>query len=511
MKRPFVILCTGLLIGIIASISLNYVLPQSYLILFILLTGLALIFDEGLFKVLFLVTIIILGNFLYGQGIGGQRILENLDSSLRLRGRVLKGAGFKKGYSQYEIEIINILVGEDHRGVRINERAQVNIYGPLEDLYLEQFMVGDIIEIKNPNIKTLLKGYEKDNINSYELYLRARGLAYIINTNGRDIGQVNIGPKNINMGNASYKARLYVEEYLDTSLEFENSDILKSIIFGNEGYLSRDRLDLFSKTGTAHIMAVSGLHIGLIVLIVDRFLRLVRVSRNKRLILTTAVLVFYGFMVYYPLSIVRAGAMYLLYVGGYFLHRRYDSINALFLIAFALLVHNPLTIFSISFQLSFLATLSVLLLSPILNKKLGPVLGPLAPLLSVTLAAQLGTLPIMAYHFRQISLVSTISNILIVPLIGPMLAIAFTSIMVGSLSLRLGFLINKITDRILSYINWLTVKGATIPYGSIEVSEVKLTHLIIYYLILAILFYYMFKKNEKNSLNEERSVEACGL
>ena len=108
-------------------------------------------------------------------------------------------------------------------------------------------------------------------------------------------------------------------------------------------------------------MAVSGLHVGLMAIVADKFLRLITIGKNKRLYLTMIILIFYGYMVYFPASIVRAGVMYLLYITAYFLHKRYDSVNALFFIGFMLLIRRPLIVHSISFQLSFMATLSILL------------------------------------------------------------------------------------------------------------------------------------------------------
>lgn len=231
-------------------------------------------------------------------------------------------------------------------------------------------------------------------------------------------------------------------------------------------------------------------------------------GRNKRLYLTMFILIFYGYMVYFPISIVRAGAMYFLYVAAYFLERRYDSINALFFIGFILLIYRPMTIFSISFQLSFMATLSILLLSPILNEKLNKITGPLSSLLSVTLAAQIGTLPIMAYHFNQVSLISLLTNLLIIPIISPMLSIAFFSILIGAVSFRLGFFINKITNHLLNYINWITMKCSAVPYGNFKVDEIKPIYIFSYYIVLGAICFLLYKRG---CLKKERLVKVYEL
>ena len=506
LQRPFVTLCIFLFIGIMVSYSFSHFISIYYVIFFALLALVSLLVYEKAFNILFLFTVVALGVYLYGQSIIGDKLLETFTSDSIIRVKILKEANFKKGYSEHEAEIINIFADKKSKGIKVGQKAQLNIFqSSTEDFTLA---VGDIIEIKNANIKKLMKDYEKDKINGYELFLKSRGLEYILNVNIGNITKTDINLKCLNIPNKSYRAKIYLEDFLDSTLDFENSDILKSIIFGNQGYLSNDKLDMFSKTGTAHIMAVSGLHVGLMVIVIDRFLKLMKMGRNKRLYLTMFILIFYGYMVYFPISIVRAGAMYFLYVAAYFLERRYDSINALFFIGFILLIYRPMTIFSISFQLSFMATLSILLLSPILNEKLNKITGPLSSLLSVTLAAQIGTLPIMAYHFNQVSLISLLTNLLIIPIISPMLSIAFFSILIGAVSFRLGFFINKITNHLLNYINWITMKCSAVPYGNFKVDEIKPIYIFSYYIVLGAICFLLYKRG---CLKKERLVKVYEL
>lgn len=506
LKRPFVILCIFLFIGIMVSYLFNCFISIYYVIFFVLLTLISLLVYKKAFNILFVLTVAVLGVYLYGQSITGDGLLETSTHNSIVKAKILREASFKKGYSEYEVEIISIFADKNSRGIRIGQKVQLNIYQSAAGDHI--FTVGDIIEIKNINVRKLLKDYDKDMEDKYELFLKSRGLEYILNVNIDDVTKTNINFGYIDILNGSYRAKIYLENFLDGTLDYENSNVLKSIIFGNRGYLSRDKLDVFSKTGTAHIMAVSGLHIGLMVLVADRFLRLMNIGKNKRLYLVTAVLIFYGYMVYFPISIVRAGAMYLLYVAAYFLQKRYDSMNALFFIGFILLIYRPMTIFSVSFQLSFIATLSILLLNPVLNKKLNKIMGPLSPLVSITLAAQIGTLPIMAYHFNQISLISLITNLLIVPMISPMLSIVFVGVLVGTASFRLGFLINRITNNLLDYINWVTTKCAVIPYGNFEIRGIGAAHIFSYYIMLGIIYLLLYKGDR---LKEERPVSVYEL
>ncbi|QUH21129.1 ComEC/Rec2 family competence protein [Alkaliphilus sp. B6464] len=509
MKRPFISLCISLLIGIVGAYLLNYSISIYYVLYATIIALVVLLFYERVFAIFILLTVVTLGAYLYGQSIAGDILLNSAPLNTVINVKVLKEGSVKKGFSEYEVEILSLSTDKINKNVKVNKNAQLKIY---QSLGRESVLnVDDIIEIDNTRVIKLLQNMNVGKSNSYELFLKSKGIEYILEVNSENIKfNSNSYCKPIGIRHISYRMKIYLEDFLDSTLDFENSNILKSIVFGNQGYLSKDKLSVFSKTGTAHIMAVSGLHVGLIVIVVDRFLKLIKIARNNRLYFIVAILIFYAYMVYFPVSIVRAGIMYILYVIAYFLQRRYDGINALFFIAFILLIYRPMTIFSISFQLSFIATLSILLLNPIFNEKLSKKIGFVGTLLSVTLAAQIGTLPIMAYHFKQISIISLLTNLLIVPILGPMLSIVFVSVLFGTISFRLGYLINQITNQLLNYINWISTKCAIIPYGSFEINEVKLTYIFGYYIILAII-YFIYKQKEKSNFKEEGLVNTYEL
>ena len=498
MKRPFVSLFIFILIGILCAHYFQYDISIIYLVLATAISLIVFMLWERGSIFFILLTASILGAYLYGQSIIGDTILKSAPENKTVIARILKEGSFNRGFTEYEIDVLSFVDKETRKTITINKKAQLRVYESVSDQSI--FMVDDILKIKNIRVRKLLDHKDDIKPNSYELYLKTKGIEYILEANSANV-KIDPAPQNklIGIRRISYKIKIYIEDYLDSTLDFENSDILKSIILGNQGYLSKERLNIFSKTGTAHIMAVSGLHVGLIVLIIDKFLKIIKIGRNNRLHLTVLILIFYGFMVYFPVSIIRAGFMYILYVGAYFLERRYDSINALFFIAFVLLIYRPMTVFSISFQLSFTATLSILLLGPILNKALKERLGFLASLLSVTLAAQIGTLPIMAYHFKQISVISLGTNLLIIPLLAPIISIAFLSILIGSLSFRAGFIVNQINNQLLNYVHWISAKCAIIPYGSFEIKEVKIIYILGYYITIAIIYFIYRQTSNKES------------
>mgnify|MGYP000874519902 CR=1 FL=1 len=496
MGRPFSFLCVSVIIGIVIGFMFNIYITGSLFISLLLILLFLVLFTKKYSNIYICIAFIVLGNFIAYYNIKDHTILTLYnDENMALQGVIKKISKEHERYEEYDIQMEYLITPKI--SIKIDEKSKLQIINSqLLDVNLEP---GDKLTLKNIE---LVEDFNKEDLNGYEYYLRGQGFKSILKIKAKDIDKIN--HDNWNLRKSSYKTKKYIENFLDDSLQERNSNILKSIIFGNQGYLDRDILSLFSITGTAHIIAVSGLHVGVLVLILDMVLKSIGVGRNKKLILTMIILFFYAYMVDFPVSIIRAICMYYLYIGGYFFERRYDGINSLMMMAFIILLFNPFAIFSISFQLSFVATLSILLLYPIIKDYLSILPRFLQPLLGVTLAAQLGTIPIMAYHFNQISLISPIANIIIVPTLTPLLFLCFLSIVASLIFEGLGYIINYITNGLLTYIYLMIEKTSTWNYANIEIININYTYIFIYYFLLIIIYILLWKKKHiKPALEKE--------
>ncbi|SCX95114.1 ComEC/Rec2 family competence protein [Alkaliphilus peptidifermentans] len=405
--------------------------------------------------------------------------------------KVISAPVEKNGYWESDVVITKLINFENE--IRVNEKSKARLFNNFDSNIIKP---GEVITFQR---YIFIEGISRNKLDGYHMYLKSRGFNYIIGLSGGNVAKYNTS-NTFNILSHSNRLKETSEDILDSTLEKPQSALMKSVIFGNQGYLSAELLDYFSKSGTAHIIAVSGLHVGIIVLLLERFLSLLGVGRNSRLLLTMTVIFAYAYVVGFPVSIIRAGSMYGLFLLGYFLHRSYDSINSLAFIAFIVLVINPITLFSVSFQLSFMATLSILILYPMLNKLLWRIPTLIRKLLAVTLAAQIGTMPIMAYHFRQISIIAPLSNLLIVPILGGLLTLAFLSIFTGMISIGAAATINIFTNTLLSYMIQIVKISSNVPFSNISLQEMKIYEVLIYYLIIiAICFFIKKSKNQIES------------
>ena len=208
-----------------------------------------------------------------------------------------------------------------------------------------------------------------------------------------------------------------LEPFERLNLSKEEKSVLTTITLGYRKEMDREVRRRFSVTGVAHLLAVSGFHVA----VVCGFLSLLfsflpKNSFYSWLGYLLMLCLLWGFVVITGLaaSAVRAGLMLTLYLTGRVLRRMTDGYNTLAAAAFCMLVFNPLYLFDIGFQLSYLAVLSILYLQPRLQNLIvvrNPVIAIPWGWITVTLAAQVGTTLLCLYYFRQFSLVFLCTNL----------------------------------------------------------------------------------------------------
>ena len=208
-----------------------------------------------------------------------------------------------------------------------------------------------------------------------------------------------------------YKAR---NEFLGRTGE-EAKGIMAGVLFGDTSYLQEEVYDEFRSNGTAHILAVSGLHVGILYGIYKKIAGKRR--RLAALLLLLAMLFTYGTLSMWSTSAIRAILMIAISTVGRYTDRRYDMLTAMSVAALLLIVQNPYVIFGSGFQMSFLAISSIAFFRPIIPQKI-------PESLAAAVAVSFGLLFYQADVFNYISLVSLVVNIPIIFLTGYFVPIA---------------------------------------------------------------------------------------
>lgn len=212
--------------------------------------------------------------------------------------------------------------------------------------------------------------------------------------------------------------------------------LLAGELFGEKSALGGELQDAFRRTGVIHIVVLSGFNITIVALFMIWLLTRIFHPRVA-LFFGIAGIVLFALLVGGGATVIRASIMAILVIIARLIGRDYDVTRALFLAAFFMILHNPkILVFDISFQLSFLATLSLIYIAPHIEKKLGWVTTKieLRETLVQTLSAQVFVLPLLIYSIGEFSVVSVVVNALVVPLVPLTMLLGFITGIVGLVS-----------------------------------------------------------------------------
>lgn len=290
----------------------------------------------------------------------------------------------------------------------------------------------------------------------------------------------------------------------ELNIKDQDYAVITAMVLGDKTSLDKETKDAYSISGTSHVLAVSGLHIGIIFQIIILLL-----GGNKKtkfaIILSTLSIWSYVILIGMPASGIRSATMISIYCFALLAQKDALSINNLCLAYCIMLLISPLYLFDISFQMSFLAVLSILVFYPSLVKilKSQNVLGKWCwNLLCVSIAAQIGTIPLVAYYFGRISCASLLTSFVAIPsatLILYLCAIILilvplTSLLwIGEVATYLLQLSVRCLTGITQFDNTFFRLISQIPGASIENVKINLPMLILIYLMI-ILGYMLLRK-----------------
>ncbi len=387
-------------------------------------------------------------------------------------------------YGNEDIEIIGIVKYKKEK-----ERYNEYIVG--------KFVVRDYTKYKKIKVGSEIKltGKFKDlNKMSYESfdygrYLRSMGYKGLIYLKDYSIVGNNL------MYEYIYKAKSYISNTI-RYLYKTNSDFINSMMLGQKDDLSQNEKLMFTRTGTSHIIAISGLHTGILSGLI--IFMMGKINKIYKLIVLSTMMFIYSAMVGNSPSIIRAIMFMISLYLSFFLDRKMDKISTLSFIGILFVINNPYIIYNISFQLSFLATLSIIYFYGYINNKLN------IKIISLTLSANILTIPIIYYNFEGIPLVSILGNIIIVPFIGIIIYLAILSLILFNINIYISSIVVYINRFILETIYVLLEKISNLDFAYIAIEEPKLYYVIIYYIVV---FLYMIYKEAKTIKEQSHELQ----
>lgn len=294
------------------------------------------------------------------------------------------------------------------------------------------------------------------------------------------------------------------------SLGFNHTEysILSALTLGYQDELSDEVKQGFRTTGTVHVLSVSGLHVGIIYLMISFLLGFINRGAKYYWLKPILIILFlwiYAFITGLPSSVVRASAMLSVFCASQIFSKKSFSLHALFITAFFMLLYNPLFFFDIGFQLSFISVLSILLLQPIASGLLkieNKYIRYIWQMFILSVVAQLATFPICLYYFGTFPTYFFIGNLLVIPLVSlityAVSGIAFAkllSLCLPDLSPYFYYLPVKVLQFLVRIMTDIINLLERLPFALADDVKVTFADLIlIFVIIISILIFLHYKK-----------------
>ena len=348
----------------------------------------------------------------------------------------------------------------------------------------EKLQYGDLLFV-HTNLSRIQPPCNPDAFDQSTLYAPTRYLLYWVRPK-RCLGTYRGSPgQSAEKCGAKTRNRL-TNIYISAGMSGEELDILKAILLGDDDTLDPELKASYSSAGVSHILCVSGMHVGVIFMIINFLLKPLDFFRRSRILKTILVMLIvwlYAHITGLAPSVTRSATMFTFVAIGQLLRRNTNVFHSLFASMFILLIVNPLLLFEVGFQLSYLAVAGIVLFQPKLSAlytcrtRIGNYFWELV---TVSVAAQIGTFPISIYYFAKFPNYFLLSNLSVITL-------SFVVIVTGISLLPLSLI-----PVIARHASWVLTKEISIMNCIIRFIEQlphSVTENIDYHVIQAILLY----------------------
>lgn len=332
------------------------------------------------------------------------------------------------------------------------------------------FYAGDIIKfngkVRLPNKKTLPNDFDE------QIFYAGQDIQFIATTE-----KIAICEREFNIYYLRDIIRRQFYKISQNLFRFEQNSIVNAIILGDKSTISPETRQVYAYSGTAHVLALSGLHIGLIAFLLYLIIGFLK-NKHIKFFLFVIALISYNFLVEFQPSAVRASAMAILIAYAQYYQKQHNLLNIASFVIIISLLFQPYLLFSISFQMSALAILGIAIFyEPFRNffNLIIPVKSKFAEFVkssfAMTFAASSILTPLIAYYFKTFSLISFVSNLFVIPIFSFALFSSIIAIVFYFISFQLAFNYAELTTAFLLIASKINQTLISIPYSFLTGNE----------------------------------------
>lgn len=322
----------------------------------------------------------------------------------------------------------------------------------------------------------------------YNLYLKTQGIHTILNTRYYNIEVLDTGDISFFI-KLRHKIKSHIYSGTFRNFPGEEGKVALGIAFGDKKIINEELYEAFRTSGTAHALAVSGLHFGILFMVIDFVLVRFKLREKYKVFVSIFLIWFFALIVGFSPSVIRASSMITLLTISNILDRRYDLFTALSFVCLLNTVANPFMMFNVGFQLSFSAVIAIGVFYKPIYESLGILPEFLRKMIAVTLAAQVGTSPLIAYHFNTFSPIALIINIPVVLLVSIVLPISLVFFITLFISYGIAEYMAFIDRILIKLLVWVNSLSSYFPFSKFNVISPSFLFILLFYISLILIFY----------------------
>ena len=409
-KQPLLILWICFIFGILISekLSLSTALVHLFLSFSFLFLVFSLLKNHFFFKIKdFVLSIFFLGLGAFAHELHNkEQVLPNFPNSSEVVFTLDKKLNSNEKNKRYEVKILKVNDEINHLGLVLSVPKEE------KELDFKHFYKAEIYLNK-------VKANAQDFGFDYQKYLGRKQIYF----QGYAPNSLQVAEKeNLTFSEKIRQKRLEVLQNIDQAkLSEKSKEFTKGIILADRTEMDRETVEDFSKSGLVHILAISGSHMAIIFWLILLLLKPIFPAnfRNVPIVISLIFIWLFAIFIDFGSSVIRSCIMITAYYFYVLLQRKPDLLHAMAISGLAILIFDTNQLFDVGFQLSFIAVFGIFWLNePILKylpKPKNTVQNFLVNVVSISIAAQVATLPLVIYYFHQYSLISVIANLVVIP------------------------------------------------------------------------------------------------
>lgn len=407
-------------------------------------------FSKFLEAALFCIVCSVIGVFVFSvndirkeKDFYGNKCLE--DAAVMVAMEIRETLKSNRSFDRFKAEVVQVNGSNSKGTVLLNFKKDTDISLQAGNLFIAKTQLQHIITPKNP--------YEFN----YANYLAHQQIYHQVFVESKEIEFVQRGTFPFFVRLQKFRAEL-IQKISKKGIKKDELAVISALLLGERDYLSAELRNSYTNAGAIHILAISGLHVGILFLLISFMLKPLHSLPFGNVIAQLLILIvmwLFAMLAGLSPSVVRAVTMFSFISIGIFLNRKNSVYQSLIASAFILLLIHPRFLFEVGFQLSYTAVFFIVWLQPKIERLWKPkfkMLNYFWKLMTVSCAAQLGVLPLSLYYFHQFPALFFLSNLIIIPILGLLLGIGIFVLLLIEFEIQ-ATLIIEAYSKVISVLN----------------------------------------------------------